>query len=60
MHAETCESACTARPAIRDKATRAAILGLDVDESELAAAPIRYEDGANDDWAHAPRETGYL
>ena len=26
----------------------------------LARAPVRYEDGLNDDWDHAPRETTYL
>lgn len=32
----------------------------EVSEDELAAAPIRYEDGARDDWGHAPRVMGYL
>lgn len=32
----------------------------DVDEGELAAAPIRYEDGAHDDWGHAPKLASYL
>ena len=32
----------------------------DVGDSELAAAPIRYEDGAHDDWDHAPEVTTYL
>ena len=32
----------------------------DVSPEELAAAPIRYEDGANDDWGAAPKVTSYL
>lgn len=32
----------------------------DVSEEEYAAAPIRYEDGANDNWGHAPKVTRYL
>ncbi len=32
----------------------------DVDESELAAAPIRYEDGANDDWGRTPDVFAHL
>jgi hypothetical protein len=32
----------------------------DVSHVEFAAAPIRYEDGANDQWGNAPKVTGYL
>ena len=32
----------------------------DVPSDELAAAPIRYEDGVNDDWSHPPTVTSYL
>lgn len=32
----------------------------DVAAEELAAAPIRHEDGAQDNWAHPPTVTGYL
>ncbi|GAA0648282.1 GFA family protein [Brevundimonas lenta] len=32
----------------------------DVPPEVLDAAPIRYEDGARDDWDHAPPVTGYL
>lgn len=31
-----------------------------VDDAVFAAAPIRYEDGRNDDWTHPPPVTGYL
>lgn len=29
-------------------------------DEELAAAPVRYEDGRNNDWDSPPRETRYL
>lgn len=32
----------------------------DVTPEELAAVPIRYEDGANDDWGAAPTVTRYI
>jgi len=32
----------------------------DVSDDEWAAAPIRHEDGANDDWGNPPRVTGHL
>jgi hypothetical protein len=32
----------------------------DASDGELAAAPVRYEDGRNNDWSSPPRETGYL
>jgi hypothetical protein len=32
----------------------------DVSDAEWAAAPIRYEDGAKDDWGNAPQVTGHL
>lgn len=32
----------------------------DVSAEELAAAPVRFEDGANDSWGTAPRVTAYL
>jgi hypothetical protein len=32
----------------------------DVSATEYAAAPIQYEDGANDDWGKAPAITNYL
>lgn len=31
-----------------------------VDDRVLAAAPIAYEDGRNDEWRQAPAEVGYL
>ncbi|MFL6664312.1 MAG: GFA family protein [Rhizobacter sp.] len=30
----------------------------DVSTDELRAAPVRYEDGRHDDWAHAPSDAG--
>jgi hypothetical protein len=33
---------------------------LDAGDEELASAPVRYEDGRNDDWQSAPGETRYL
>lgn len=32
----------------------------DVSEAEFAAAPIAYEDGANDDWSHPPAITRHM
>ena len=32
----------------------------DVDDAELAAAPVSWLDGRNDDWQAAPTETRYL
>lgn len=32
----------------------------EVTPEDLAAAPIRYENGAHNDWAHTPKVTGYL
>ena len=32
----------------------------DISPEELAAVPIRYEDGANDDWGNPPPVTSYL
>lgn len=32
----------------------------DVSPEELAEAPIRYEDGAADEWGRAPAITGYM
>lgn len=40
-------------------AVNVACLDAATDE-ELAAAPVRYEDGRNNDWNTPPRETGYL
>jgi hypothetical protein len=33
---------------------------LDASDEELASAPVRYEDGRNNDWESAPAETRYL
>lgn len=32
----------------------------DVDPQDLIAAPVRYADGRNNNWAHAPKETRHL
>ena len=32
----------------------------DLDPAELAAAPVQFMDGRNDDWWHAPAETRHL
>ena len=32
----------------------------DASDEEWSAAPIRFEDGANDDWNNAPRVTAHL
>ena len=32
----------------------------DVTPGELDRAPVRFEDGANDDWGNPPAHTGYL
>jgi hypothetical protein len=32
----------------------------DLDPAELAAAPVQYMDGRNDDWWHVPKETRHL
>ncbi len=32
----------------------------DASEAELAAAPVVYQDGAHNDWAHTPAETRYM
>ena len=32
----------------------------DATDAELAAAPIQYEDGRNNNWNHEPGETRYL
>jgi hypothetical protein len=33
---------------------------LDASDEELSSAPVRYEDGRNNDWQSAPAETRYL
>lgn len=33
---------------------------LDMPDEELAALKVKYEDGAHDDWEHAPAVTTYL
>ena len=32
----------------------------DASDAELAAAPVKFEDGRNNDWEHPPTETRYL
>ena len=32
----------------------------DASDEELSGADVRFEDGRNNDWEHAPGETGYL
>jgi hypothetical protein len=36
------------------------LMCLDASDAELASAPLRFEDGRNNDWEHAPAVTSHL
>ena len=36
------------------------LMCLDATDEERVNAPLRFEDGRNDDWEHAPAETRHL